>query len=107
MCIRDRSNTAVAAISPTPYVIPDLYRPHPRPLRVGPPHTLWEVKCWTPYKPGGSLGRGSSRWGGAASTTDGYLVAFGNTEELLRPQGAIVCFIRKYAEPLGALLRAF
>ena len=55
--------------------IPDLYR-------MGPPHTLWEVKCWTPYKPGGSLGRGSSRRGGAASTTDGYSIAFriGNTE---------------------------
>ena len=57
--------------------IPDLYR-------VGPPHTLWEIKCWTPYKPGGSLGRGSSRRGGAASTTDGHFIAFGNTEELLR-----------------------
>ena len=47
--------------------IPDLYR-------VGPPHTIWEVKCWSPYKPGGSLGRGSSRRGGAASTTDGHFI---------------------------------
>ena len=54
--------------------IPDLYR-------LGPPHTIWELKCLTPFFPSGALGRGSARCGGAASTTDGHSYAFGCTLE--------------------------
>ena len=45
--------------------IPDIYR-------TGPPHILWEWKCYTPFKGKGALGNGSTRGGGAASTTDGH-----------------------------------
>jgi hypothetical protein len=34
--------------------IPDLYR-------LGPPHTIWELNCLTPFFPSGALGRGSAR----------------------------------------------
>ena len=57
--------------------IPDMYR-------LGPPHILYEWKCYTPFKPKGALGKGSQRNGGAASTTDGHSFAFGNTLEWLR-----------------------
>ena len=57
--------------------IPDIYR-------LGPPHVLYEWKCYTPFRPHGALGHGSSRCGGAASTTDGHSFAFGNTLEALR-----------------------
>ena len=59
--------------------IPDIYR-------VGPPHAIWEFKCYTPFHITAALGHGSQRCGGAASTSDGHLFAFGNTEELLRGQ---------------------
>ena len=52
--------------------IPDIYR-------LGPPHVLYEWKCFTPFRSRGALGRGSERCGGAASTTDGHSFAFGNT----------------------------
>ena len=57
--------------------IPDIYR-------LGPPHVLYEWKCFTPFRSRGALGRGSERCGGAASTTDGHSFAFGNTLENLR-----------------------
>ena len=57
--------------------IPDMYR-------VGPPHILYEWKCYTPFKTSGAQGNGSLRHGGAASTTDGHSFAFGNTLEALR-----------------------
>ena len=51
----------------------------------GSPPNLYEWKCYTCYNATGrSLGNGSDRLGGAASTTDGGDFAFGNTEELLR-----------------------
>ena len=40
----------------------------------------------TPFHITTALGHGSQRCGGAASTSDGHLFAFGNTEELLRGQ---------------------
>jgi hypothetical protein len=52
--------------------------------RVGPPHILYEWKCYTPFKTSGAQGNGSLRHGGAASTTDGHSFAFGNTLEALR-----------------------
>ena len=57
--------------------IPDIYR-------TGPPHILYEWKCYTPFKGKGALGNGSTRGGGAASMTDGYSFAFGSTLEYLR-----------------------
>jgi hypothetical protein len=57
--------------------IPDIYR-------TGPPHILWEWKCYTPFRGKGALGNGSARGGGAASTTDGHSFAFGSTLEYLR-----------------------
>ena len=54
--------------------IPDMYR-------LGPPHVLYEWKCYTPFRSKGALGNGSRRCGGAASTTDGNSFAFGNTLE--------------------------
>ena len=43
---------------------------------------LYEVKVYTPFRvSGNSLGRGSRGCGGAPSTTEGYHLAFGNTEE--------------------------
>ena len=59
--------------------IPDIYE-------IGPPHTIWEFKCYTPFHLTAALGNGSQRHGGAASTSDGHSFAFGNTEELLRGQ---------------------
>jgi hypothetical protein len=56
--------------------IPDMYR-------LGPPHVLYEWKCYTPFRSKGALGNGSRRCGGAASTTDGNSFAFGNTLEWL------------------------
>ena len=45
-------------------------------------HVLYEVKVYTPFRvSGNSLGRGSRGCGGAPSTTEGYHLAFGNTEE--------------------------
>ena len=40
----------------------------------------------TPFHITTALGHGSQRCGGAASTSDGHLFAFGNTEELRRGQ---------------------
>ena len=57
--------------------IPDIYR-------VGPPHTIWEFKCYTPFHITTALGHGSHRCGATASTSDGHHFAFNNTEELLR-----------------------
>jgi hypothetical protein len=57
--------------------IPDIYR-------TGPPHILYEWKCYTPFKGKGALGNGSTRGGGAASTTDGHSFVFGSTLEYLR-----------------------
>jgi hypothetical protein len=51
--------------------------------RLGPPHVLYEWKCYTPFRSKGALGNGSRRCGGAASTTDGNSFAFGNTLEWL------------------------
>ena len=56
--------------------IPDMYRP-------GPPHVLYEWKCFTPFGATRALGNGSQRCGGAASTADGHDFAFGNTLEAL------------------------
>ena len=56
--------------------IPDIYRP-------GPPHVLYEWKCYSPFTLTRSLGHGSPRCGGAASTADGHAFAFGNTLESL------------------------
>lgn len=56
--------------------IPDIYRP-------GPPHILYEWKCYTPFGLSRALGHGSQRGGGAASTADGGDFAFGNTLEAL------------------------
>jgi len=56
--------------------IPDIYR-------VGRPNVLWEFKCPTPFVVHGALGLGSERGGGAASTSDGHFIAFGNTLENL------------------------
>ena len=57
--------------------IPDIYE-------LGPPHSIFEFKCYTPFHTHVALGLGSRRCGGAASTSDGHSFAFGNTEELLR-----------------------
>ena len=57
--------------------IPDMYR-------LGPPHILYEWKCYTPFRTKGAKGNGSQRCGGAASTADGHSFAFGNTLEWLR-----------------------
>ena len=57
--------------------IPDIYK-------LGPPHILWEWKCYSAFALRGALGLGSHRVGGAASTTDGHSFAFGNTLEALR-----------------------
>ena len=57
--------------------IPDIYR-------TGPPHILYEWKCYTPFRGKGALGNGSTRRGGAASTTDGHSFAFGSTLEYLQ-----------------------
>jgi hypothetical protein len=46
-------------------------------------HVLYEVKCYTPFPGTRRLGRGSQANGGAASTVEGYHLAFGNTEERL------------------------
>lgn len=46
------------------------------------PH-CYEVKCYTPFHATHTLGNGSDRCGGAASTADGGRFALGNTEELL------------------------
>jgi hypothetical protein len=56
--------------------IPDIYRP-------GPPHVLYEWKCYSPFTVTRALGHGSMRCGGAASTADGGTFAFGNTLEAL------------------------
>ena len=56
--------------------IPDIYRP-------GPPHVLYEWKCYSPFKVTRALGHGSLRCGGAPSTADGGAFAFGNTLEAL------------------------
>ena len=53
-------------------------------VRHGTPPSCYEFKCYTPFLPDGALGRGSAACGGAASTTDGHFIAFGNTEEALR-----------------------
>ena len=47
-------------------------------------HTQVLPVLYSPFLPTGALGHGSSRCGGAASTTDGHFLAFGNTEEALR-----------------------
>ena len=57
--------------------IPDLYI-------LGPPHTLFEWKSYSPFTLHNALGLGSTRCGGAASTSDGHTYAFGNTLEHLR-----------------------
>ena len=44
-------------------------------------NTLYEVKCYTPFKVSPALGHGSTAKGGAPSTADGCLFAFGNTLE--------------------------
>ena len=74
--------------------IPDLYR-------LGHPHLLWELKCYSPYITSRALGLGSSRCGGAASTSDGHLIAFGNTEEALR---ATVLGLAARGDPTGRQL---
>ena len=45
---------------------------------------LYEWKCYTPFRGKGALGNGSTRGGGAASTTDGHSFAFGSTLEYLQ-----------------------
>ena len=67
--------------------IPDMYR-------LGPPHVLYEWKCYTPFRSKGALGNGSRRCGGAASTTDGNSFAFGNT----RLSGCSPSFLAKRHE---------
>ena len=53
-------------------------------IRHSHPPTCYEFKCYTPHASDGALGNGSKKCGGAASTTDGHIFAFGNTEERLR-----------------------
>ena len=74
--------------------IPDLYR-------LGHPHCLWELKCYSPFASTRALGRGSRLCGGAASTSDGHLFAFGNTEESLR---AKVLGLAARGDPTGPQL---
>ena len=53
-------------------------------IRFGGRVDLFEVKCYTPFRTSRqSLGHGSARRGGAASTADGHFIAMGNTEEHL------------------------
>ena len=55
------------------------------PLSVGSrPASALTWKCYTPFRGKGALGNGSTRGGGAASTTDGHSFAFGSTLEYLR-----------------------
>ena len=49
----------------------------------GPPHVLYEWKCYSPFTVTRVLGHGSLRCGGAPSTADGGTFAFGNTLEAL------------------------
>ena len=44
-------------------------------------NTLYEIKCFTPFKVSPALGHGSTAKGGAPSTADGCLFAFGNSLE--------------------------
>ena len=53
-------------------------------VRHATPPSCFEFKCYSPYLQSGALGLGSTTCGGAASTTDGHFIAFGNTEEALR-----------------------
>ena len=46
-------------------------------------NTLTEIKCLTPHLVSPALGHGSAAKGGAPSTADGHLIAFGNTLESL------------------------
>jgi hypothetical protein len=56
----------------------------PDAARLSSPPVLFEFKCYTPYNRKVALGLGSARCGGAPSTADGHLTAFGCTEEDLR-----------------------
>ena len=49
--------------------------------RITVPPQLLEVKVWTPYNQRVATGRGHTPNGGAPSTSEGHLIAFGNTEE--------------------------
>lgn len=51
-------------------------------IRYGARIDLYEWKCWSIFLAGGSLGLGSTRLGGAASTVEGWKFAFGRLEEL-------------------------
>ena len=56
----------------------------PDAVRFSMPPCCYEFKCYTFAVVGGALGHGSTEKGGAPSTTDGGIFAFGNTEEALR-----------------------
>ena len=56
----------------------------PDAARLSSPPVLFEFKCYTVYNQAVALGHGSSSKGGAPSTADGHLIAFGCTEEDLR-----------------------
>ena len=71
---RRSAATRTSTAATTPGHCPPL---HPVP-------TCYEFKCWTPMVVGGVLGHGSPAKGGAPSTTDGGVIAFGNTKETLR-----------------------
>ena len=75
--------------------VPDIYR-------LGQPHNLWELKCYSPFATNRALGLGSARCGGAASTADGHLFAFGNTEESLRAKVLGLSARGDRSRPLGA-----
>ena len=51
-------------------------------IRYGARVDLFEWKCWSTFLASGSLGLGSARLGGAASTVEGWKFAFGRLEEL-------------------------
>ena len=53
-------------------------------IRFGVPPHLYELKVYTCFNQRVALGRGSAAKGGAPSTAEGHVYAFGCTEEDLR-----------------------